>query len=441
MVLSWVLYALLISLLLHLGARAAEAGLRLYRRQARGVWVTALTLSVALPAVLQRVWLASGRSPLPSGSGEGALAMTRLPALLATVTGASGTGPGIVHHLETAFLWAWPAGSLCVVAWLLLSHRSLRRMEGSWHRIEEAEGEVYRADDFGPAVVGLLEPRIVLPRWALELAPRQRDLVLLHEREHVRGYDPHLVFTGWCLVAAVPWMLPVWWGFRRLQKTVELDCDLRVIRRTGARKPYGRVLLAAGRRNATSLSGLGPAPSALGGGGSFLRERIEDLVRGVPSRRRLRAAGSSLVLGGTVVLALLVQPPGTRAAPPSASPAGTSSPAAHPSGPAREDLRERLQASRYDVRPLPRNPEAVVRELRARGASLRARGIDGVARLAVRVDAGGEVQEVRVVGSSGHAAVDSVAVAVARGMEFEPAQLDGRPTEGWVLQPLGVRSP
>jgi hypothetical protein len=49
---------------------------------------------------------------------------------------------------------------------------------------------VYVAADVGPAVVGLLRPRIVVPGWLTELPDAQQALVIAHELSHLKARDP-----------------------------------------------------------------------------------------------------------------------------------------------------------------------------------------------------------------------------------------------------------
>ena len=58
-------------------------------------------------------------------------------------------------------------------AWLRLAVIAKR-----WARVESDLGPVIMSDDVGPAVLGILEPRIVLPRWLIEAPGSARRVVM-----------------------------------------------------------------------------------------------------------------------------------------------------------------------------------------------------------------------------------------------------------------------
>ncbi len=104
-------------------------------------------------------------------------------------------------------------------------------------------GEV-RAGRAGPAVIGLIAPRIVLPAEDSGYTPQERELIRAHEREHVARKDPRaaaLVAICQCLC----WFNPlVHLAAYLLRLDQELACDAAVIRsRPGARTLYGQTLL------------------------------------------------------------------------------------------------------------------------------------------------------------------------------------------------------
>jgi hypothetical protein len=55
---------------------------------------------------------------------------------------------------------------------------------------------VFLTERMGPAVSGFFRPRILMPLWVVSLPPRERRLVLHHEREHVCAGDLWLVALG-----------------------------------------------------------------------------------------------------------------------------------------------------------------------------------------------------------------------------------------------------
>lgn len=101
-----------------------------------------------------------------------------------------------------------------------------------------------RAGRAGPAVVGLIAPRIVLPAETAEYSAAERDLIRAHEREHVARKDPRAAaFAALC--QCVCWFNPlVHLAAYLLRLDQELACDAAVIRRRPhARALYGQTLL------------------------------------------------------------------------------------------------------------------------------------------------------------------------------------------------------
>jgi uncharacterized protein YukE len=108
----------------------------------------------------------------------------------------------------------------------------------------------------GPAVVGLVRPEVVIPRWVLGAPDEERKLILEHEQEHIAAKDTWLLALGMFALALMPWNPALWWQHRRLRLAVETDCDARVVANGASRRTYGQVLLraACGARVAPWLS-------------------------------------------------------------------------------------------------------------------------------------------------------------------------------------------
>jgi len=158
---------------------------------------------------------------------------------------------------------------------------------------------VMQHDELGPMVVGLVAPRIVLPRQLL--APgeeRTLSCVVRHEAAHVRRRDPWLSLALE-LLAVVAWpVVPLWVATARVRQLVELACDEAALHGADAneRRRYGHALLdMAGWRS------LAVAPLGAGelGFGSTLRARIEALA---PQRPWPRAAQGVMLVAATVTL-------------------------------------------------------------------------------------------------------------------------------------------
>jgi beta-lactamase regulating signal transducer with metallopeptidase domain len=93
----------------------------------------------------------------------------------------------------------------------------------------------------GPAVSGLLRPRIVLPHGINRMLSRDElEAVVLHERTHVRRRD-NLIRLVYEVALCLVWFHPLLWlAGRRIAVYRELSCDESVTARTN-----GRVLISA----------------------------------------------------------------------------------------------------------------------------------------------------------------------------------------------------
>ncbi len=98
----------------------------------------------------------------------------------------------------------------------------------------------------GPAIAGLLRPRLILPsNFASAYSRSERHAILLHELAHLKRGD--LLWSGLTFfVTALHWMNPlVWIVARGFRQDLELACDATVLRKMKSeeRPNYGRALL------------------------------------------------------------------------------------------------------------------------------------------------------------------------------------------------------
>jgi len=195
---------------------------------------------------------------------------------------------------------AWLATSAVLALWLVGTQRRLRRrLRGCPSRI--VDGERVLVSDFGPVVVGIVRPQIVLPEWALAMRESDRRIIVAHEAEHRQAHDPLLAAMGLILVAAFPWNAALWWQLRRLRLAIEIDCDQRVVSQH-AQDPhtYGMLLLATRERTSRVTPAMAMAMAPMRSG---LGRRIEALVDGRPRSvvRRLSAVVAAGVVGAGIV--------------------------------------------------------------------------------------------------------------------------------------------
>lgn len=154
------IYATAVGLPILLAAIVGSAVLRRYGRPERGVWLVALGLALALPAIALLIPSGgtSGTSiPLPETGVIGLPAVVAIPA--------APSGPGLSQMLGV--LWLLASAAL-VLRWVVAAYR-LAMASRSWRR-ETVDGvAAWLTPDLGPAVAGVLNPRILVPSWLRSL--------------------------------------------------------------------------------------------------------------------------------------------------------------------------------------------------------------------------------------------------------------------------------
>lgn len=169
--------------------------------------------------------------------------------------------------LALAGVAVWLAGAALFAAFVAGRERAFRRLAD--------RGAA------GPAVMGALWPRLVLPAdFEARFTARERALILLHERTHIRRGDPmaNLIVAG---CRALGWLNPmVHLGAACLRIDQELACDASVLAlKTDIRADYARALLKVSMVGKSS-------PLACGWGTHPLILRVGFVGRTEPSRRR-----------------------------------------------------------------------------------------------------------------------------------------------------------
>jgi len=151
--------------------------------------------------------------------------------------------------LDSVLLAAWGAATLLLLGRWQWQRRQLQRARRSWQPADVDGCPILLAGDAGPAVLGGRRAAIVLPRWVLALPQARRQLILRHEREHLRAGDARLQEAMHVARILVPWNPVFWYVERRLRAAIEVDCDRRVLRAAPVdRRVYGALLVqVAGR--------------------------------------------------------------------------------------------------------------------------------------------------------------------------------------------------
>jgi hypothetical protein len=106
----------------------------------------------------------------------------------------------------------------------------------------------------GPAVSGLLRPRIVLPHDIDDvLTPEELEAVVLHERTHARRRD-NLIRLIYEFTLCLLWFHPIIWvAGSRIARYRELSCDESVTERTSGRALISALAKLAAPRNGPCL--------------------------------------------------------------------------------------------------------------------------------------------------------------------------------------------
>lgn len=265
-------------------------------RSAYALWLAAplAALAVLVPARTVTV-MVSETAPAPREAPAPTPAPTPRPA-------PSDAAPAIrVPEIE-------PAEAL-VAAWALAALLALGVQAARQHRFVRSlgrlrdEGGVFHAEHVqaGPAVIGALLPRLVLPAdFATRFTREEQALVLAHERNHLAVGDAQINAVV-AVLQGLFWFNPlVHLAARGLRVDQEIACDAAVLARfPAAARAYGEAMLKTQLAPHAPPLGCHWPASAKG----QLKERFAMLGRYRAGRvRRVMGAGavSVLVLGGAV---------------------------------------------------------------------------------------------------------------------------------------------
>ena len=264
----------------------------------RWLWCLLMPISVVLPGVyrMQHNWAlpsegASLSRPMVSGLVDAAF-WTRIEAW----------NPAInrIWGIASWTLLAWGVVSALRILLVLYASRARRGaiVDGV---------PVVVTDTAGPATVGVLRSRVLVPRWVLALPAMQRRYVLRHEEEHRRAHDAQLLFVASLALVLMPWNLAMWWQLRRLCLAVEMDCDTRVVSALGDAHAYGNLLLKVAE---AETRGLRLQPAFLGVGS--LERRLRRLVAPTSLRKSQRVLLPALAAAILLLVVMMPHPVLTR---------------------------------------------------------------------------------------------------------------------------------
>ncbi|HEY4216511.1 MAG TPA: M56 family metallopeptidase [Gemmatimonadaceae bacterium] len=288
MIASWMIYTAAITLLLFACGGATEYVARALRAPTRFVWsavmILALTLSARAlvsgrhasnnPTELNRsplttladptLTLDAGRSSRPDHVATSLVGIQRMRNAAGEATGAIAAtyrriDVAALTRYDAPLVLLWIGMSVAVLAYCAVSLIGIRRIERALRPGRVDEYPVLLSSDIGPALFGVLRSRVVVPQWVLSLAPRDREMILAHERAHAAAFDPALLCFTAIALALQPWNIALWACFARLRLAIETDCDRRVLGAldgVGAfdarenMRAYGRLMVAVYQRSA-----------------------------------------------------------------------------------------------------------------------------------------------------------------------------------------------
>jgi bla regulator protein blaR1 len=304
---AWMTYVFLVTLALSAAAFTAERAAKVRGAATRWVWSATLVGSLLLPTLIAT---ASIRVPdaFKSETTSASIVLRDatsipLPSVLLDLDSAQPYESSV--DLDTVIRGIWLAASTLMFLILAASSVLLHRRKRAWSEGQLCGEHVLIAPDAGPAVVGLMQSRIVVPVWLLQANEGQQQCTIAHERSHLDSRDPQLVALALLSLMLMPWNPLLWWQFHRLRRAIEVDCDARVLRDGHDVGDYCETLIHVGQRQSGRI-GVVPAMSD---SISFVELRIRHMLRKPNKWARVSAVAMVCVSLGIAAFAAQVTPP------------------------------------------------------------------------------------------------------------------------------------
>jgi len=310
---AWMIYAVLVAVALGAAALLAEQAAKARRWATRWPWIVAIVASLLLPIAMATVSIRLPNAVHPQASAAPfALRDAASIPLASNVIDWSGARSYTVSTpVNTVLRDVWLASSFTLLLFLGISTLLLHRRKRGWATGDVAGVPVLVSDRVGPAVVGLIRSRIVVPGWVLAESAEQQRYVMAHEQSHLDARDPLLVAGALMLLVAMPWNPVLWWQFHRLRCAIEVDCDARVLRAGGDIGGYCETLIQVGQ-NQSEFTG---AVTAMSESRSFLERRIR-IMLSTPRKWATAIAFALISVSlGLALFATQVMPPVAASAP------------------------------------------------------------------------------------------------------------------------------
>ena len=425
MIAAWMLYSVVVSVPVALAASGVGALLRKHGIAERFVWLGGVVAVVTIPL---GTLLAALVAP---EAGPGAMSLSSAP-----IVGLPGLlvvpDSSMLRNVDAPLVLIWMGLTVFLSLRIVRALVRVSVARSRWTPDQIGGARVWLTDDLGPAVFGLLHPRVVLPTWLRNLPREQLDLVVLHEQEHIRSRDTWALALTVVLRLALPWHVGLWYLTLGLRQALEIDCDRRVTRARGDVARYGETVLTVARR----VRSMNPPPlPAFTESTSFIKRRLVAMTQ--PTRTLGRVAAAVIAVLGVFAFAAACGIPLPTAfqdeQPNQVEIPTTADDAASPL----RAFSAEPQFPPYTAGPSILNRDEVVQAMgREYPPLLRDAGVGGTVRVYFFIDQDGRVQDRRVDVSSGHAAIDDAALAVAEVYEFSPALNRDQKVPVWVSFPI-----
>ena len=192
----------------------------------------------------------------------------------------------------------WIAGVLLKITRMAVLQRQIMKQTG----LKNIHGNVFKAsrNDVGPAVVGVLKPRVIVPEnFHSVFSVDEQKLILAHEQSHIKAGDLRANLIA-AIIKALNWFNPlVYIAFDYFRIDQEFACDERVMRTHSAqRKLYAETLL----KSQLMFQHTAPFSCAWKPSGMHpLKQRVGKLKNGEPTMTRRTLGLAALAVSAATI--------------------------------------------------------------------------------------------------------------------------------------------
>ncbi len=286
--LFWMLYTIGVACITALACLAIERAVLSLGMPVRFVWLAGVIVAIGVTtlSILSRDFAYAGTSSI------NAMSVDAPEQRVVSVAGGVSSIGAPTELIDTFLSGIWLLSSLISAMALIIVAVRTSTATARAARRRIAGTSVLVTENTGPALVGVLHYDIVVPQWVTGLPADQQMLILEHERQHARVFDPALIWISASAIVAFPWNPALWFMLRRLRTAIELDCDRRVLDRYPDAPRYAALLLDVAER-AASFPALA---AALSESTSQLQRRITTIVDETRPFRPIAAMGTAAAI-------------------------------------------------------------------------------------------------------------------------------------------------